>query len=73
MTESVAFELRREQARHLFDEREAEPMALVDVLGAGRAALDQANADFGLALADDEIDYLAAPSARWRATRPTSS
>jgi phosphoribosylformylglycinamidine synthase len=28
------------------------------VLGAGRAALEQANADFGLALSDDEIDYL---------------
>jgi phosphoribosylformylglycinamidine synthase len=30
----------------------------VDVLGAGRAALEQANTEFGLALSDDEIDYL---------------
>jgi phosphoribosylformylglycinamidine synthase len=58
MTESVAFE--REAARHLFDERQAEPMAHVDVLGAGRAALQRANVEFGLALSDDEIDYLVA-------------
>jgi len=56
MTESVAFE--RDAARHLFDQRQAEPMAHVDVLGAGRAALLKANLDFGLALSDDEVDYL---------------
>jgi phosphoribosylformylglycinamidine synthase len=56
MTEAVAFE--RDAARHLFDERPAEPLAHVDVLGVGRAALVQANAEFGLALSDDEIDYL---------------
>ena len=49
-------------------------MAHVDVLGGGRAALEQANAEFGLALADDEIDYLVdAFSASWGATRATSS
>jgi phosphoribosylformylglycinamidine synthase len=58
MTESVAFE--RDAARHLFDERDAEPMAHVDVLGQGPAALQRANARFGLALSGDEIDYLAA-------------
>jgi phosphoribosylformylglycinamidine synthase len=42
----------------------------VDVLGAGRAALDQANADFGLALSDDEIDYLVA-AFRTLARNPT--
>jgi phosphoribosylformylglycinamidine synthase len=56
MTESVAFE--REAARHLFDEQPAEPMAHVDVLGQGRAALETANTEFGLALSADEIDYL---------------
>jgi len=56
MTESAAFE--REAARHLFDEQAAEPLAHVDVLGAGRSALVAANKDFGLALSDDEIDYL---------------
>ncbi|HEX7638576.1 MAG TPA: phosphoribosylformylglycinamidine synthase [Burkholderiaceae bacterium] len=56
MTESVAFE--RDAARHLFDEQPAAPMAHVDVLGQGRAALARANGEFGLALSDDEIDYL---------------
>ncbi|HEV8311757.1 MAG TPA: phosphoribosylformylglycinamidine synthase, partial [Burkholderiaceae bacterium] len=56
MTESVAFE--REAAVHLFDEQPGQPLAHVDVLGAGRAALAAANKDFGLALSDDEIDYL---------------
>ncbi|RVU47110.1 phosphoribosylformylglycinamidine synthase [Rubrivivax rivuli] len=58
MTESVAFE--REAARHLFDVQPAAPLAHVDVLGAGRAALVTANTEFGLALSDDEIDYLVA-------------
>ncbi|MEY8879425.1 MAG: phosphoribosylformylglycinamidine synthase [Leptothrix sp. (in: b-proteobacteria)] len=58
MTESVAYE--RDAARHLFDTQAAEPLAHVDVLGAGRAALVVANTDFGLALSDDEIDYLVA-------------
>ncbi|EHR71096.1 phosphoribosylformylglycinamidine synthase, single chain form [Burkholderiales bacterium JOSHI_001] len=56
MTESVAFE--RDAARQLFDAQPAEPLAHVDVLGQGRAALVSANAEFGLALSDDEIDYL---------------
>ncbi|HEV8689788.1 MAG TPA: phosphoribosylformylglycinamidine synthase [Ideonella sp.] len=56
MTESVAFE--REAAKHLFDEQPADPLAHVDVLGQGRAALVVANTEFGLALSDDEIDYL---------------
>jgi phosphoribosylformylglycinamidine synthase len=56
MTEHVAFE--REAAAHLFDAAQAEPLAHVDVLGAGRQALVQANGQFGLALSDDEIDYL---------------
>ncbi|MFV0461707.1 MAG: phosphoribosylformylglycinamidine synthase [Nostocoides sp.] len=56
MTESVLSA--RTDARHLFDERDAEPMAHVDVLGAGAAALVRANAAYGLALSGDEIDYL---------------
>jgi phosphoribosylformylglycinamidine synthase len=35
-------------------------MEHVDVLGRGRAALEAANTAFGLALSDDEIDYLVA-------------
>lgn len=56
MTESVL--LAREDAAHLFDEKTAQPLAHVDVLAQGRAALATANKDFGLALSDDEIDYL---------------
>jgi phosphoribosylformylglycinamidine synthase len=56
MTESVLAS--REDAVHLFDVQSAEPMQHVDVLGRGRAALVQANTEFGLALSDDEIDYL---------------
>ena len=56
MTESVAFE--REAAVHLFDKQPAEPLVHVDLLGQGRDALVVANSQFGLALSDDEIDYL---------------
>jgi len=56
MTESVAFE--REAAAQLFDAQAEPPLAHVDVLGRGRAALAAANTEFGLALSDDEIDYL---------------
>ena len=58
MTESVL--LQRADAAHLFDAQTAQPMEHVDVLGAGRAALVRANTTFGLALSDDEIDYLVA-------------
>ena len=56
MTESVVGS--RDDARHLFDELPAKPLATVDILAAGRTALVQANSELGLALADDEIDYL---------------
>ena len=56
MTESVVFD--RQAAAALFTELPAAPMAQVDVLGGGRAALVDANRQFGLALAEDEIDYL---------------
>jgi phosphoribosylformylglycinamidine synthase len=58
MTEAVAFE--REAAAHLFDARRAPPLVHVDVLGRGRAALLEANTEFGLALSGDEVDYLVA-------------
>ncbi|WP_176664376.1 phosphoribosylformylglycinamidine synthase [Variovorax sp. SG517] len=56
MTESVLATV--EQAASLFSELPAQPMAQVDVQGGGRAALVAANTGFGLALAEDEIDYL---------------
>jgi phosphoribosylformylglycinamidine synthase len=56
MTESVFADIAASAA--LFDERIAEPMAHVDVLHQGRNAIAAANVTFGLALSDDEIDYL---------------
>ena len=56
MTESALAS--RDEAQALFTALQAAPMAHVDVLAGGRVALEQANKDWGLALADDEIDYL---------------
>ncbi|MEO7339192.1 MAG: phosphoribosylformylglycinamidine synthase, partial [Caldimonas sp.] len=56
MTESVFG--RREDAARMFDVQAAPPLERVDVLGLGAAALKAANRTFGLALSDDEIDYL---------------
>ena len=56
MTESVFAQ--RQDLWQLFEDKTAEPMARVDVSGQGRSALEQANVRWGLALADDEIDYL---------------
>lgn len=56
MTESVM--ANRAGAHRLFSELAPAPMEEVDVLAGGRAALEKANLQFGLALAEDEIDYL---------------
>jgi phosphoribosylformylglycinamidine synthase len=60
MTESVVAD--RAAAAALFTELQPAPMEHVDVLSGGpeqgRKALEAANTRFGLALADDEIDYL---------------
>ena len=56
MTESVLFD--RAASLDLFATVNAAAMAHVDVLSGGRAALETANTEFGLALADDEMDYL---------------
>ncbi|MDH4483125.1 MAG: phosphoribosylformylglycinamidine synthase, partial [Rhodoferax sp.] len=56
MTESVFTD--RAQAQALFGVLQAATLDICDVLGGGRAALLDANVRFGLALADDEIDYL---------------
>ncbi|MEO8937502.1 MAG: phosphoribosylformylglycinamidine synthase, partial [Burkholderiaceae bacterium] len=42
----------------VFDSVAGEPMQIVDLRARGRAALAEANAAWGLALSDDEIDYL---------------
>lgn len=56
MTESVLFE--RTAASALFAAQAAAAVEHIDVLGQGRAALLAANRRHGLALADEEIDYL---------------
>ena len=42
----------------MFEQRTPRAVAQVDILGDHRAALESANRDLGLALAEDEIDYL---------------
>ncbi|MGI3003353.1 phosphoribosylformylglycinamidine synthase [Shewanella algae] len=49
---------RFEAADVLFARTEPKPFVSVNILGEGRRALEIANREMGLALADDEIDYL---------------
>ncbi|MCK5640559.1 MAG: phosphoribosylformylglycinamidine synthase, partial [Gammaproteobacteria bacterium] len=56
MTESVFTSM--EEAEGLFMTAEPSPLASVDILNGGREALEVSNTQLGLALADDEIDYL---------------
>ena len=56
MTETVL--AARADAARLFDDRPAEPLRHVDIIGRGREALLGANLEFGLALSGDEVDYL---------------
>jgi phosphoribosylformylglycinamidine synthase len=56
MTESVFLE--SPDPARLFESMPGKPMARVAVSRDGREALEQANRDLGLALSDDEIDYL---------------
>lgn len=55
MTETVV--AARDDAAGLFQELPAKPLQFVDLSG-GRAALAEANVAMGLALSEDEIDYL---------------
>jgi phosphoribosylformylglycinamidine synthase len=50
----------------LFQHQPPRPLATIPVLAQGRPALAAANASLGLALADDEIDYLLAAFTRLR-------
>ena len=56
MTESLLPAL--SDAASMFSHAEPAPMTSVDVLNGGREALVEANQTLGLALAEDEIDYL---------------
>jgi phosphoribosylformylglycinamidine synthase len=47
-----------EEAEALFSQAEPRPFRSVDVVAGGREALTRANGELGLALSDDEIDYL---------------
>ena len=64
MTETPPASL--DQADELFCHVSPRPLTEVDVLGRGSAAIEEANARFGLALAPDEIDYLVAYFTRAR-------
>lgn len=56
MTEMVL--KNHKDAACLFVQSEAKPLQEIDIMTQGRKALADANASLGLALADDEIDYL---------------
>ncbi len=56
MVESVLLDT--EQAAALFHHAEPAEFKSVDILSQGKQALEQANTQMGLALAEDEIDYL---------------
>ena len=56
MVESLLFEFN--EAASLFSHASPAPLLSVDVIGGGRAALLNADCELGLALSEDEIDYL---------------
>ncbi|MCX7217184.1 MAG: phosphoribosylformylglycinamidine synthase [Burkholderiales bacterium] len=56
MTETVVRS--PDQAQPLFQELAPQPLAFIDIIAGGRGALIDANQTLGLALSDDEIDYL---------------
>ncbi|MDO8413323.1 MAG: phosphoribosylformylglycinamidine synthase, partial [Gallionellaceae bacterium] len=57
MTESVVTELVGVEKK-IFAESAPQPLSTVDILQGGSAALSAANYELGLALSNDEIDYL---------------
>jgi phosphoribosylformylglycinamidine synthase len=56
MTEAVFGTLK--DAERLYHTAEPAPMNSIDILDGGRQALEAANAEMGLALSPDEVDYL---------------
>ncbi|MDX8381484.1 MAG: phosphoribosylformylglycinamidine synthase [Ghiorsea sp.] len=56
MTESVLDSL--DNLHQLFQHQAPQPLVRIDILKGGKVALEQANNELGLALAEDEIDYL---------------
>jgi len=56
MTESVLSS--SDELAHLFSHQTPAPVVTIDILGGGHKALENANIELGLALSEDEIDYL---------------
>jgi phosphoribosylformylglycinamidine synthase len=56
MIESVLDDIR--QAKNLFNHVDPQALGEIDIIGQGKSALQAANLSIGLALSDDEIDYL---------------
>ncbi|WLP94781.1 phosphoribosylformylglycinamidine synthase [Psychrobacter sp. M13] len=56
MTQSLVYDL--DKVSHLFDDNAPASLNHIDVIGAGRAALESANTEFGFALSVEDIDYL---------------
>ena len=56
MTEAVFNDIK--EAERLYHQAAPAPMSSVDILTGGKAALERANAEMGLALSPDEVDYL---------------
>src|SRR5690606_18575134 len=56
MTETPLFDFAA--AHRLFEVAEPRPLSRIPLLAGGRAALVRANSDLGMALSDDEVDYL---------------
>jgi phosphoribosylformylglycinamidine synthase len=64
MTEAVLDSF--EGAARLFEHFKPRPLAIVDLVGGGVAALERADREMGLALSPDEIEYLAQQFGRMR-------
>ncbi len=56
MTETIVPSLT--DAEKLYHHADPKPLSSVDILAGGKAALEAANSDMGLALSPDEVDYL---------------
>lgn len=56
MTESILASA--DEASRIFATDEPTPLECIDLLGGGRGALEAANTSLGLAMSDDEIEYL---------------
>ncbi|MDO8961894.1 MAG: phosphoribosylformylglycinamidine synthase [Methylophilus sp.] len=56
MTETVVYKL--QDAEKLYHYADPKPLSSIDLLQGGKAALETANNEMGLALSPDEVDYL---------------